>query len=62
MAFHIAAIALTFVNQWIGVALYVLVAMVRLVPDGRFERLVESKRSYPRIAFSFSATEAARSA
>ena len=32
---------LTFVNQWIAVALYVLVAMVWLVPDTRFERLIE---------------------
>jgi uncharacterized membrane protein len=38
---YIAAVPLTFVNQWIGVAIYVLVAMIWLVPDKRFERLVE---------------------
>jgi uncharacterized membrane protein len=38
---YIAAIPLTFVNQWISVALYVLVAMIWFVPDRRFERLVE---------------------
>jgi hypothetical protein len=35
---YIAAIPLTFVNQWISVALYVLVAMIWFVPDKRFER------------------------
>ncbi|RWM85872.1 MAG: DUF1211 domain-containing protein [Mesorhizobium sp.] len=38
---YIAAIPLTFVNQWISVALYVLVAMVWFVPDKRFERQIE---------------------
>jgi uncharacterized membrane protein len=38
---YIAAIPLTFVDQWISVALYVLVAMIWFVPDRRFERLVE---------------------
>jgi uncharacterized membrane protein len=41
LALYLAAIALTFVNQWIGVAIYVLVAMIWFVPDKRFERLVE---------------------
>ncbi|TIM78780.1 MAG: DUF1211 domain-containing protein [Mesorhizobium sp.] len=38
---YIAAIPLTFVNQWISVALYVLVAMIWFVPDKRFERQIE---------------------
>jgi uncharacterized membrane protein len=38
MAIYVAAILLTFVNQWIGVALYVLVAMIWFIPDRRFER------------------------
>ncbi|TIN09136.1 TMEM175 family protein [Mesorhizobium muleiense] len=38
---YIAAIPLTSVNQWISVALYVLVAMIWFVPDKRFERQIE---------------------
>ncbi|RWO80213.1 MAG: DUF1211 domain-containing protein [Mesorhizobium sp.] len=38
---YMAAIPLTFVNQWISVALYVLVAMIWFVPDKRFERQIE---------------------
>jgi uncharacterized membrane protein len=41
LAVYIAAVVLTFVNQWIGVALYVLVAMIWLVPDTRFARVIE---------------------
>ncbi|WP_287327724.1 hypothetical protein [Mesorhizobium sp.] len=41
MVLYIAAIPLTFVNQWISVALYVLVAMIWFVPDKRFERQIE---------------------
>ncbi|RNJ47536.1 hypothetical protein B5V01_25855 [Mesorhizobium erdmanii] len=41
LAVYIAAVLLTFVNQWIGVALYVLVAMIWLVPDTRFARVIE---------------------
>ena len=37
---YISAVLLTFMNEWIGVALYVLVAAVWLVPDRRFARLV----------------------
>ncbi|TIO09223.1 TMEM175 family protein [Mesorhizobium sp.] len=37
---YIAAVLLTFVNQWIGVAIYVLVAMIWFVPDRRFERQI----------------------
>ena len=41
LAVYIAAVLLTFVNQWIGVALYVLVATIWLVPDTRFARVIE---------------------
>jgi uncharacterized membrane protein len=35
-----AAIVLAFVNPWISIALYVLVAMIWLVPDRRIERII----------------------
>ncbi|CAN7604276.1 TMEM175 family protein [Mesorhizobium caraganae] len=38
---YIAAVLLTFVNQWIGVAIYFLVAAVWFVPDTRFSRVLE---------------------
>ncbi|TIX03052.1 MAG: hypothetical protein E5V44_15795, partial [Mesorhizobium sp.] len=41
LAIYIAGVLLTFVNQWIGVALYVAVAITWFVPDRRFERLIE---------------------
>ena len=41
LALYLSAIPLTFINQWIGVAIYVIVALVWLVPDTRFERLIE---------------------
>ncbi|MER8368416.1 TMEM175 family protein [Mesorhizobium sp. M1348] len=41
LALYIAGVALTFVNHWIGVSIYVLVALIWLVPDRRFERLIE---------------------
>ncbi|MER8657148.1 TMEM175 family protein [Mesorhizobium sp. M0847] len=64
VALYAAAVPLAFVNQWIGVAIFVLVAAVWFVPDTRFSRVLESSvgRVYLRIAFSFSATDAARSA
>ena len=37
---YCAGIGLTFVNRWIGVALYVAVALIWLVPDRRVERLI----------------------
>ncbi len=37
MALYASAIPLAFVNQWISDALYVLVAMIWLVPDPRIE-------------------------
>ena len=34
---YVAAIALAFVDQWISDALYIMVAMMWLVPDQRIE-------------------------
>ena len=42
---YVAAIALSFVNQWLACALYVLVAIVWLIPDRRIERTLERQRS-----------------
>ena len=39
---YIAAIPLAFVNQWISQGLYVVVAMMWLVPDRRIERALKS--------------------
>jgi uncharacterized membrane protein len=36
---YLAAIGLAFVSQWISLAIYVLVALMWLVPDRRLERL-----------------------
>jgi uncharacterized membrane protein len=46
VAIYVAAIPLAFVNRWISDALYVLVALIWLVPDPRIEaRLNEEHRS-----------------
>lgn len=37
---YLAGIALTFVDQWIGLGLYVVAALIWLVPDRRVERLM----------------------
>ena len=42
---YIAAIALAFVNQWISDALYVVVALIWLVPDRRIESKINEKKS-----------------
>ena len=39
---YIAAIILAFVNQWIADALYVLVALMWLIPDRRIERKIHT--------------------
>ncbi|QPC92265.1 TMEM175 family protein [Mesorhizobium sp. INR15] len=41
MAAYIAAIPLTFVSQWIGIALYVAIAAIWFIPDRRFARLLD---------------------
>ena len=38
---YLAAIALAFVRPWVSIALYVVVALVWLVPDTRIEQLVK---------------------
>ena len=40
LVFYGAAIPLAFLMQWFAVAIYVLVALMWLVPDRRFERLL----------------------
>ena len=42
-AAYIAAIALSFVNRWIACALYVLIAVVWLIPDPRIERALADR-------------------
>jgi uncharacterized membrane protein len=37
---YLAGVVLAFVNPWISIALYVLVAVIWLVPDRRIERIV----------------------
>jgi uncharacterized membrane protein len=39
---YLAAIGLAFVSQWIALAIYVLVALMWLIPDRRLERLQET--------------------
>ena len=40
---YIAGIALAFVNPWFSIALYVLVALIWLVPDRRIERAIAER-------------------
>ncbi|MFY9687760.1 MAG: TMEM175 family protein [Pseudolabrys sp.] len=37
---YLAAIALAFVNAWLSIAIYVLVAVMWLVPDRRIEKMI----------------------
>jgi uncharacterized membrane protein len=39
---YVAAILLSFVNRWIALGLYFVVALLWLVPDRRIERMRES--------------------
>lgn len=41
---YVTAIALSFVNAWIGIALYTVVAIIWLVPDKRIERVLVEER------------------
>ena len=43
MLLYAAAIPLAFVNQWVAQAIFVVVALVWLVPDRRIERVVDTK-------------------
>ena len=40
IALYLSAIGLSFVSPWIGVAIYLIVAMIWLVPDRRIERIL----------------------
>jgi uncharacterized membrane protein len=42
---YVAGIALAFANRWIGLALYVVVALMWLIPDRRVERTVTASRA-----------------
>ncbi len=42
-AFYLAAIPLSFVNPWIADFLYVLVALIWLIPDRRIERVLSRR-------------------
>ncbi len=42
LALYIAAVPLAFLNPWISFGLYVLVALIWLVPDTRIERTISS--------------------
>ena len=42
---YFAAIPLAFVNQWIANALYVLVALIWLIPDRRIESKISSEKN-----------------
>jgi uncharacterized membrane protein len=37
---YVTAIALTFVNEWVSGGIYVLVALIWLIPDKRIERII----------------------
>lgn len=43
---YLAAIPCAFINQWIAGALYVLVALMWLVPDGRIERVISGTSTH----------------
>ena len=45
LALYLAAIALSFANSWIACALYVLVAVIWLCPDPRFEKLLNQGKA-----------------
>ena len=45
---YVAAIPLAFVNRWISIAIYVLVALMWLVPDRRIESMYERERAAER--------------
>ena len=45
LALYVAAIPLAFFQTWISLALYVAVALIWLVPDRRFERLLAEHKS-----------------
>src|SRR4051812_22386101 len=44
---YTSAIALSFVNRWLSIAIYVLVALIWLVPDRRVERMIAAASAGP---------------
>ena len=42
---YVLAIAACFVSQWLACALYVLVALIWLIPDRRIERMFASRET-----------------
>jgi uncharacterized membrane protein len=45
LGLYAVGIALTYVNQWLGVATYTVVALIWLVPDPRFERQLDAEEA-----------------
>ena len=43
-AIYVAAVGLAFADRWVGLALYVLVALLWLIPDRRVERALMPPR------------------
>jgi uncharacterized membrane protein len=43
LAIYLAAIGLTFLNPWIGLILYALVAAIWIIPDRRIEKKLVNK-------------------
>ena len=43
LGLYLVAIALSFVNPWFAIAIYVLVAIMWLIPDRRIERILAEK-------------------
>ena len=41
---YVAAIGSAFVNQWIADGLYVLIALIWVIPDRRIERVIDEGR------------------
>ena len=48
LALYAAAIPLAFVNRWIACTLFVLVAIIWLIPDRRIERAIDQASRQPR--------------
>jgi uncharacterized membrane protein len=47
LGLYCVGIALAFVNQWLGIAAYAVVALLWLVPDPRFERGLDAESEEP---------------
>ncbi len=40
LAFYILGLSLSFVNSWVSLTIYAIVALIWLVPDTRFEKQI----------------------